>query len=178
MQVIAPSDPLEVEAATRWCAAQESGPVYLRLGKAGEQDFTSNSQEPWKFGKIRKILNGSEIAVISYGPIIKRASELALELKKLGKSVALFSASTIKPFDAKTASEILQTFKDVVIIEETSPFGGLSDRFKTLAWDMESRSKIMSFALKDEFIKCYGSHDDILDAHGLSLKNIYNAVVG
>lgn len=178
MQVIAPADPMEVEAATRWCATQESGPVYLRLGKAGEQDFTSKSQEPWKFGKIRKILNGNDVAIISYGPIIKRASELAFELNKLGKSAALFSASTIKPFDTKTASEILQNFREVVIIEETAPIGGISDRFKSLAWDTKSGSKILSFTLKDEFVKCYGSHDDILDAHGLSLKNIYNAVVG
>src|SRR5712691_7675052 len=33
MNVIAPCDPLETEAATRWCAQQQIGPVYLRLGK-------------------------------------------------------------------------------------------------------------------------------------------------
>ena len=39
MNVIAPCDPAETEAATRWCAQQEIGPVYLRLGKAGEPDL-------------------------------------------------------------------------------------------------------------------------------------------
>src|ERR1051325_10393043 len=36
MQIIAPCDPAECTEATRWCAKQKNGPVYLRIGKAGE----------------------------------------------------------------------------------------------------------------------------------------------
>src|SRR5262249_55976373 len=43
MRVIAPCDPAEAEAATRWCANQTDGPVYLRLGKAGEPDMTAQA---------------------------------------------------------------------------------------------------------------------------------------
>ena len=56
--MIAPCDPSETEAATRWCAAQEQGPVYLRLGKAGEPDFTKAALDPWVFGKIRRLREG------------------------------------------------------------------------------------------------------------------------
>ena len=45
----------ETEAATRWCAAQERGPVYLRLGKAGEPDFPKHAPDPWVFGKMRRL---------------------------------------------------------------------------------------------------------------------------
>jgi transketolase len=54
MNVIAPCDPAEVEAATRWCAKQELGPVYLRLAKAGEPNLTGEATTLWQFGKIRK----------------------------------------------------------------------------------------------------------------------------
>src|SRR3990167_597890 len=37
MTVIAPCDPLETRAVTKWCATQNDGPVYLRLGKTGEK---------------------------------------------------------------------------------------------------------------------------------------------
>ena len=40
MQIIAPCDPLECTEATRWCAQQKNGPVYLRIGKAGEPVLT------------------------------------------------------------------------------------------------------------------------------------------
>jgi len=55
LTVISPCDPAEVEAATRWCATQEIGPVYLRLGKAGEPDLTKDALDPWAFGKLRRL---------------------------------------------------------------------------------------------------------------------------
>src|SRR5207248_1419159 len=41
MTVLAPCDPAECREATLYCVTQEHGPVYLRLGKAGEPDLTS-----------------------------------------------------------------------------------------------------------------------------------------
>ena len=52
MQIVAPCDPAEVAEATRWCARQQNGPVYLRIGKSGEPILT-NDAEPWVFGKLR-----------------------------------------------------------------------------------------------------------------------------
>ena len=77
LSVIAPCDPGEVEAATRWCAAQERGPVYLRLGKAGEPDLSKAASGPWIFGKLRQLREGRDVCILSYGPIMKRAFALA-----------------------------------------------------------------------------------------------------
>ena len=43
MQVIAPCDPAETEAATRFLALESMHPTYLRLGKAGEPDLTADA---------------------------------------------------------------------------------------------------------------------------------------
>ena len=59
LSVIAPCDPSETEAATRWCAAQEQGPVYLRLGKAGEPDLSKDAPDAWAFGKLRQAARGT-----------------------------------------------------------------------------------------------------------------------
>jgi transketolase len=42
-------------------------------------------------------------------------------------------------------------------------------RVKELAWDAGAACRIDNFTLKDAFIHCYGSHDDILNAHGLGV---------
>src|SRR5450631_3490782 len=65
LSVIAPCDPLETEAATLWCAHQEQGPVYLRLGRAGEPDLSSKSVTPWTFGKIRVLRDGNNVCILS-----------------------------------------------------------------------------------------------------------------
>lgn len=169
MNVIAPCDPAEAEAATRWCAAQEEGPVYLRLGKAGEPDFSSGAPDPWLFGKLRRLRSGRDVCILSYGPVMKRAFALAERFEAAGKSTAIVSAHTLKPLDRDALAEILRTFAHIVVVEECAPNGSLSMRVKELAWEIAARCRIDTFTLKDAFIHCYGSHDDILNAHGLGV---------
>jgi transketolase len=172
MSVIAPCDPAEAEAATRWCATQERGPVYLRLGKAGEPDFTSKLTQPWAFGKIRQIRAGTDVCILSYGPIMKRAMAIADHLETNGKRVAVHSVATLKPLDREGLTEVLRGYPHVVVIEECAPNGSLSMRVRDLAWTVDASCRLDTFTLQDAFIHCYGSHDDILDAHRLSIADI------
>ncbi len=172
LNVLAPCDPSEVEAATRWCATQERGPVYLRLGKAGEPDFSKAAPDPWVFGKLRRLRQGRDVCILSYGPIMKRAFALAERFEAAGKSVAIVSAHTLKPLDRETLADILRSFAHVVVIEECAPNGSLAMRVKELAWDAKATCRLDTFTLKDAFIHCYGSHDDILDAHGLGVPEV------
>jgi len=169
LSVIAPCDPSEVEAATRWCAAQEKGPVYLRLGKAGEPDLSKVAPDPWAFGKLRRLREGRDVCILSYGPIMKRAFAVADRFEAAGKSAAVVSAHTLKPLDRDGLSNVLQAYPQVVVIEECAPNGSLAMRVKELAWEARAQCRLDTFTLRDAFIHCYGSHDDILDAHGLGV---------
>jgi transketolase len=172
LSIIAPCDPSEVEAATRWCATQEQGPVYLRLGKAGEPDLSRAAPDPWVFGKLRRLREGHDVCILSYGPIMKRAVALAERFEAEGESTAIISVHTLKPLDRDGLARILQTYAQVVIIEECAPNGSLAMRVKELAWNADATCRIDTFTLKDAFIHCYGSHDDILDAHGLAVRDL------
>jgi transketolase len=172
MSVIAPCDPAETEAATRWCATQERGPVYLRLGKAGEPDFTSKLTQPWAFGKITQIRTGGDVCILSYGPIMKRAMVIADRFEAAGKKTAVYSVHTLKPLDSDGISKILRNYSQVVVIEECAPNGSLAMRVQNIAWTAHATCRLDTFTLKDAFIHCYGSHDDILDAHGLGTAEI------
>jgi transketolase len=172
LTVIAPCDPAETEAATRWCAIQERGPVYLRLGKAGEPDFTTHAPEAWQLGKIRQLRSGADIALLSYGPIMKRTMAVADRFEATGKRAAVFSVHTLKPLDREALIGILRHYRDVVVIEECAPNGSLAMRVRELASITGAPARLTTFTLQDAFIHCYGSHDDILDAHGLATEKI------
>jgi transketolase len=58
------------------------------------------------------------------------------------------------------------------VVEECAPNGSLAMRVKELAWEAEATCRIDTFTLQDAFIHCYGSHDDILDAHGLGVAEL------
>jgi transketolase len=173
MSVVAPCDPAETEAATRWCATQERGPVYLRLGKAGEPDFSKAAPEPWEFGKLRLLRHGSDVCILSYGPIMKRAFEIADRFDASGQSAAIYSVHTLKPLDHDAIAGVLARYRRVVVIEECAPNGSLASRVKGIAWDTDARCRLDVFTLQDAFIHCYGSHDDLLNAHGLATAEIW-----
>lgn len=169
MAVIAPSDPAEVEDATRWCAQQTRGPVYLRLGKAGEPVLTAGAPEPWQFGKLRYITRGQDVCILTYGPVAKLASQLAERFRERGESVSLISAHTLKPLDEDGIIAALKAHARVVVVEETAPTASLGRRVKELAWQCGATCRIDAFSLQDKFIHCYGDHAELLAAHGLEL---------
>lgn len=167
MTVMAPCDPRETQEATLWCTAQERGPVYLRLGKAGEPDLTSAAVDPFVFGRLRYLRRGDGVCILSYGPILKLAAGLADRLQAAGESVSLVSAHTLKPLDVDGVRLALHGHRRVIVIEETAPHGGLGPRVKEIAWDSKAPCRIDAFALQDAFIHSYGSHAELLAAHGL-----------
>jgi transketolase len=171
MQVIAPCDPPETREATRWCAAQTNGPVYLRLGKAGEPVLTG-SADPWQFGKLRYLRQGRDVCILSYGPVTRIAVEVADRLAKTGVSASVVSVHTLKPLDRDGIRAALAAHDHIVVIEETLPNGNLGLRVKEIAFDAKAGCRIDCISLHDEFIHCYGSHEDALAAHGISTNAI------
>jgi transketolase len=168
MQVIAPCDPAEVREATLWCARRNQGPLYLRLARAGEPILTKDAVEPWQFGKLRYLRRGADTCILSYGAVMKVALAVADKLAAQGRAVSVVSAHTLKPLDVEGIATAIARHKQVIVIEEMLPQGGLVAKVKQLAWDRKASCRIDAFTLQDEFIHCYGSYDQILAAHGLS----------
>lgn len=176
MQVIAPCDPAETEAATRWLATENRHPAYLRLGKAGEPDLTSGALDPFAFGRVRRLREGRGTAFLTYGPITKTVLDVADRMAEAaGEPVSVVVVPTLKPLDRDGLAAILSRHDRVVVVEEHVPHGGLGSRVKELAWDIRAGCELKLFSLKDEFIHVYGSHGDVLAAHGLDLQSILAA---
>ena len=66
----------------------------------------------------------------------------------------------------------------IVIIEDHSKIGGLNSIVKMCAYENRYSGEIISYSLKDEFIHCYGSQDDLLEKHNISNKKIYQNIIG
>lgn len=177
MRVIAPCDPLELRAVVDYCATQREGPIYLRIGKAGEPVLSADALEPWEFGKLRYLKRGDDTCILTYGPITARAFALAERLEaERGQSVSIVSAHTIKPLDGAGVAEALRRHAQVVVLEEHVPHGGLSSRVKEIAWDSNASCRLHCFTLGDCFRHFYGSYDELLDENGLSIERMFATV--
>ena len=74
------------------------------------------------------------------------------------RSIATASIDVLRP--------IIQR---VVVIEECAPNGSFAMQVQQLAWQIRATCRLDTFTLQDAFIHCYGSHEDLLAAHGLSV---------
>ena len=161
MRVLAPCDPQETREATKWCMDQAGGPRYLRLGKAGEKTLTSEA-EPWEFGKVRLLKYGMNACVLGYGPIL----QLAMDIPR----VAVYSLHTLKPLDRDGIASIIRRYARVLVLEESVPF--LAQAVKAIAFDIGAKCEIVTLSLRDEFLHVYGSHAEVLKAHGITSEAI------
>jgi transketolase len=169
MRVLAPCDPAEVRAATRYCASAR-GPTYLRLAKAGEPDLTADAVEPFAVGRVRRLRSGTgDVVIFSYGSIMRLALEVADELAAAGLSSTVVSVHTLKPLDREGIAALLTSHERAVVIEEHSPQGGLSGHVKEISLDSGAHRRVDAFTLEDEFIHLFGTHADLLRAHGLAV---------
>lgn len=175
MTVVAPCDPAEVMAAVKQSFLLK-GPMYLRLGKAGEPNLSSDALETFELGKIRKLREGNDIAIVGYGPIMKLAFDLVSSERIRGKDVAIFSAHTLKPFDDKGMIQILSTFSRVIILEEHVYAGGLSSHAVRLIHVSGVKAELRLVHLRDEFVHSYGTKGDILAAHGITPDRLHREV--
>lgn len=178
MTVLAPCDPEEMRAATRWCATESTGPVYMRLGKAGEPDLTGDAVDPFVIGKVRYLTRGTDVALVSYGITMAMMGEAAEALREQGLSVSLITVNSIKPLDVEGIREVLNAHKTVVVAEEHVPHGGLGSRVKEVAWESQASCRLRTLSLQDRFLHVYGDHKQLLEAHGLTSKAVIEAALG
>ena len=90
--------------------------------------------------------------------------------------MSLVSCHTLKPLDREGIEHALHTHKHVIVIEEHAPQGGLAPQTKQIAWDSGASCRLDCFTLKDEFIHNYGSYEDLLASHGISMQTIMNRI--
>lgn len=122
--VVSPGDPTEARLATK-ALAELARPAYLRLGKAGEEIVEAHGRGEFVLGEMRLVRDGSDVTVIATGAVLATANVAAQELERDGLSVRLYSAHTLKPFDAETLRRAMTETAGVLTVEEHRLVGGL-----------------------------------------------------
>lgn len=81
--------------------------------------------EPVKIGTGRRIRNGQDIAILSFGHPGNFALEACSELDDEGISAALFDMRFVKPIDEQLLHEVFENFQRIITVEDGCVIGGL-----------------------------------------------------
>ena len=123
-----------------------------------------------KFGKNIKVSNGSDLTLITSGPQLKEIINTAEKLNQEGLSSDIIYCHTIKPFDQESLIKSAEKTKRVFVVEEHISSGSLVTNVLD-SLRINPSIKIDYHCIKDEFIRKYGSYQEILN--GLNFKSEY-----
>jgi transketolase len=175
MKVIAPGDPKEAQAATRFLG-QGNGPAYLRLGRAGEPIVHEHDID-WRFGKAITVREGEDATLISTGAMLDTCVNAAELLAEQNISARVLSMHTIKPIDEEAILSAALETSCILTVEEHSRFGGLGGAVaELLSENAQSPFIFRQRALPSEFTKHVGSQEYLREIYGLTSESVAEEV--
>ena len=127
-------------------------PIAIRYPRG--RGVTVEWEKPYKeivIGHANCLQSGSEIAVLSNGPIGKNVTAA---LAKLGqpKTIAHYDFAFVKPLDEKELHLIFNQFEQIITIEDGTIKGGFGSAIAEFATNHNYKSKITILGIPDTFI--------------------------
>lgn len=174
MVVATPGDPLEARAITKISASYD-GPMYIRLGKAGEKTVHSEDSINLKIGDICSVITreGNQTAVFACGNILDAALH---QINEENLNYDLYSVPFVKPINKEQLINIVKTHPaGLITIEEHQSSCGMGSAIVEVLndlyyeGDIEVYPKVKRIAIPDEFADVVGTQVFLREHEGLKL---------
>ena len=127
-------------------------------------------------GKSEVLQHGKDVALFAAGQMVAVAKELAKELEKLGHSVAVINARSLKPFDLGTLEFFGRGAEAIVTLEDHVLPGGFGSIVLEGLSDLGLKTPVVRIGWPDQFIE-HGKPDALKAKYGLTAAAALEKVV-
>ena len=169
MRVYLPSDRLQTELLTRELLKDEK-PAYVRVGRNAVDDVYEEGDVPFKMDKATFVTEGTDVAIIACGEMVKPSVDAAAILEEKGISVTVVDMYCLKPLDTEAVVKAASNAKAVITVEEHAPFGGLGSMVSQIVGS-ECPKKVVNIALPDAPV-ITGTSKEVFDHYGMNAEGI------
>ena len=169
MRVYLPSDRFQTAHLIE-ALLQDEKPAYVRVGRNAVEDIYSEDNCPFEMDKATVLCEGTDVAIIACGEMVKPALDAAGILKEKGISAAVVDMYCVKPLDKEAIVKAAAGAKAVISVEEHAPFGGLGSMVSQVVGSERPR-KVVNMALPDAPV-ITGTSKEVFDYYGLNAEGI------
>lgn len=169
MRVYIPSDRLQTEHLFKALLKDEK-PAYIRVGRNPVEDVYEEGNVPFEMDRATVLREGTDIAIIACGEMVKPAADAAKLLEEKGIHAAVVDMYCIKPLDKAAIVKAASGAKGVLTVEEHAPFGGLGSMVSQVVGS-ECPRKVVNLALPDAPV-ITGTSKEVFDHYGLNAEGI------
>lgn len=155
----------------------EKGPFVIRYprGRGVLEDWKCPFKEI-PVGKGRCLKEGTDVAVLSLGPIGNTVTQAIRELESQNISVAHYDMRFLKPIDEEILAYVGTHFKKVVTIEDGVRNGGLGSAVLEYMAEHELHPNVIRLGLPDNFVE-HGTPEELYQIVGLDVESIKQAIL-
>lgn len=169
MRVYLPSDRFQTAKLIE-ALLQDKKPAYLRVGRNPVEDVYTAENCPFTMDKATVLAEGTDVAIIACGEMVRPALDAANLLKEQGISATVLDMYCVKPLDKEAVIKAAQNAKVVVTVEEHAPFGGLGSMVAQVVSEVCPR-KMKNLSLPDAPV-ITGTSKEVFDYYGLNAAGI------
>lgn len=169
MWVYLPSDRFQTRCLIE-ALLEDEKPAYIRVGRNPVEDIYEEGKVPFAMDKATVLAEGSDIALIACGEMVKPALEAAKLLEEKGVHATVLDMYCVKPLDREAIIKAATNAKAVISIEEHAPFGGLGSMVSQVV-GAECPKKVINMALPDAPV-ITGTSKEVFDHYGLNAEGI------
>lgn len=137
----------------------------------------SKSPQKIEIGRAELLRDGSDVAIIAYGPMANAAMQAAENLAKDGIQATVVNARWVKPLDSELITALAQNQPLMVTVEEAYLAGGFGSAVMECLEQKEllDAVKLVRMGVPDQIVT-HGDPKLLLSQYGLDAEGIYNKV--
>jgi len=177
LTICSPMDEHELRRLMYTAQLPDQGPFVIRYPRGGGvlQDWRCPLEEI-KVGTGRKLREGSQVAVLSIGPIGHNVTEV-LNDPSLSVSVAHYDMRFLKPLDEQLLEEVGSRFQHIVTLENGVKTGGLGSAVLEWMNDHGYHPQVTRLGLPDTQFVEHGKVCELQHLVGIDVEAIRNAIL-
>ena len=175
LTICSPMDEHELRCLMYTAQLPNKGPFVIRYPRGGGelQDWRCPFEEV-KVGTGRKLKDGTDVAVLSIGPIGNNVTRAIAELGD-SVSVAHYDMRFLKPLDESILDEVGRKFKRVITVENGVRNGGMGSAVTEWMSDHGYEPHIKRLGLPDRFVQ-HGKVSELQAIVGIDKDGIIKAI--
>ena len=180
LTISSPMDEHELRRLMFTAQLPDKGPFVIRYPRGGGVlvDWRCPLEEI-KVGTGRKLRDGSDVAVLSIGPIGNNVADAISRLSEdSGISVAHYDMRFLKPIDETILQEVAEKFSRIVTVENGVRTGGLGSAVVEWMNDHGYHPEIIRLGLPDTHFVEHGTVNELQHIVGLDKEAIIKAIKG
>jgi 1-deoxy-D-xylulose-5-phosphate synthase len=174
--VTAPKDGREMLGLLRTAIGHGTGPFSIRYPRDAAPDTVPaiSEIEPVAFGTWEVLRNGSEIAVLAVGTMVRPSLEAADVLASEGLRITVVNCRFLKPYDEVTLAAVLANHSRVLVVEEGTVVNGFGAYISTVIARQDPTIRVSVHGVPDRIVPAASRARQLalsgLDAAGIAAR--------